>query len=586
MMMKTFSTAAGDSCAPRRKRQGGFILVTHAIMITSTVAMVGLAIDAGTLYLVKSRLSAAVDAAALAAGRSVNLANNVAQANVAATSMANQFFAANFPSGYLGVQGAPTVTPTFTQQLDGSGNPNGVLDIAVSASVVAPTYFMHIFNVNNVTINASGTATRRGLVMMLVLDISSSMNTSTSPTACQAMVSASRNFIRQFSPYDRVGAVTFDYTAHLIYPPSTTFLDGSLDAALANVTCNNNTNTTSGLEMAYQQVVAQNLRLAENTIILFTDGSPNGISANFPVRTQVDTRWGPAAGSPTPPAQSGSTYGQANSCASGANGGNNGICVNMPVLCTGGATVRGTIAQQSGQNSYGGGTGGMFLPMDSDSAIVYPPGCSGATGSLTRQMIAYIPNTDVYGNSTHGVVATGPGPTVSNSGPSNGRLTRDLWLYQVNSLCSPDPTIVPNCKNVGGLWSANNTIGSASNFFTSGPYSNFLRPDQPNTIVAASMNTAMDEALRIRSNATYHIVINTIYLTGNGGDAVDREFLPVIANVPSIPALPYDPVSYTPYSNAAYQSLQPRGQYLVTARSSQLTALFAQLASEVLRLSQ
>jgi Flp pilus assembly protein TadG len=231
----------------RDHRKRGFVLVTYSLMLTALVAMVGLAIDAGILYLVKSRLSASVDAAALAAGRSVNLASTVAVASANATTMANQFFTANFPTGYLGVTSVPTVTPTFTQELDSSGNPNGVLDIAVTASVSAPVYFMRIFGVNNVTVNSSGTATRRGLVMMLVLDISVSMNTPTTPTACQAMVAAARNFITRFSPYDRVGAVTFDYTAHNLYPVSQNFGDGSLDAALAGVTCNRNTNTTAGV---------------------------------------------------------------------------------------------------------------------------------------------------------------------------------------------------------------------------------------------------------------------------------------------------------------------------------------------------
>ncbi len=310
----------------------------------------GLAVDAGIAYLVKAKLSGAVDAAALAAGRSVNLANTVSQATTSATTMAQQFFAANFPSGYFGTT-SPTVTPTFTQEVDGDGNITGVLDIAVAASVSVPTYFMRIFGDNSVTVNASGTATRRGLVMMLVLDKSASMNTTGSPpTACAAMVAAAQNFITSFSPYDRIGMVSFDYTAHLDYAPSASYGDGSLNTAIGNITCNNNTNTTSALEMAYQQIENQNLPLAENVIVLFTDGSPNGISCDFPLRKQADKRWGPAASSPTPPNQSGSTYGITNSCSD--NSTNGAVCVNMPVTCTGGTTVRGTISQVSGQNSY------------------------------------------------------------------------------------------------------------------------------------------------------------------------------------------------------------------------------------------
>ncbi len=563
-----------------RNKPKGFVIVMTAAMLVFMIGVVGLAIDGGALYMIKARMSAAVDAAALAAGRSVNMANTVAQANSQATSMANQFFAANFPTGYMGTSSAPTVTPVFTQETDGAGNPNGVLDIKVTASVSAPTYFMNVFGVSSVSVTATGTASRRGLVMLLVLDKSISMNTPTVPTACEAMKTAAQDFITRFSPYDQIGMVTFDYTAHLDYPPSPNYGNGTLAAAINGIVCQNNTNSTSALEMAYQQIVNQNLPLALNSIVFFTDGSPNGISASFPVRLAVDTRWGPAAGSPPPPAQSGSTYGQSNSCASGANGGNNGICVNMPVTCTGGATVRGTLVQVSNQNVDGGGTAGLFLPMDSDSAITYPPGCN-QTGSYTRQMIAYIPDADVYGNSTHGVVASGAGPTVYG-----GLVTRDRWLFQTNSLCSPDPTVSPNCKNTGDFWANYSTVGSASNSFPSGPYAGKLRPDQPNTVVAASMNTAMAEAYRIRSDTKFHVVINSIYLTGNGADSVDREFLPIIANFPTIPALPYDSLGYKPYANPAFQTNQEQGRYLVTADKNQLTGLFAQIASEVLRLSQ
>lgn len=176
-------------------------------------------------------------------------------------------------------------------------------------------------------------------------------------------------------------------------------------------------------------------------------------------------------------------------------------------------------------------------------------------------------------------------------------MTRDFWVYQVNSLCSPDPTISPNCKNTGGLWSGFTTIGSGCNFFPNagngcttysggGTYGGYFRPDEPNAVVAASMNGTMAASYTIRSDATYHPVINVVYLTGNGTDSVDREFLPIVANYPTIPALPYDPVTYTPYTNPAWQADQESGKYFVTAKSSDLQSLFAQLASEVLRLSK
>lgn len=581
----------------RRLRERGMALMFYATMLIFVVGCVGLAVDVGTIYMIKARLSAAVDAAALAGGRSVNFANDVATATTNFNNTANEYFAANFPTGYFNSIGAPTVTPSFSQESDANGNVSGVLDFKVTATVSAPTYFMNIFHFSSVTVGATGTASRRGLVLMLVLDQSSSMG-SGAGSPCEVMKSAAENFTTLFSPFDKIGLVTFDITAHLVDTPSNNFTQVSND--IAAISCGSNTNTISALDLAYQQIKNTNLPLALNTIVLFTDGSPNGITANFPARApaSADTRWGPAMGSPAPPGQSGSTYdGISDSCNDGvgptdANGvASNAACVSMPVVCTNASdTLFGTLAQWGAQNSYGADTYGLANPTDSLSASI-PASCSN-TGGLPsvniRQFIAYIPDTDYYGNSLkNGVTATG---TSAYGTVYGGYDNRTGWLYQVNNECSPVPTITPNCRNIGDVWSSHNAVGLASNTFTSGPYSGHLRPDQPNTIVAAGMNGTMAEAFRIRSDTTYNPVIHTIYLTGNATDSVDREFLAIVANAPNILALPYD-ATYTTtsdpvlYANPAYQTNQETGKYLVTADRNALASLFAQLASEVLRLS-
>jgi Flp pilus assembly protein TadG len=585
-----------------RKRRG-FILLTHAVMIFFTIAMIGLAVDAGTMYVIKGRLSSAVDAAALAAGRSVNLASTVAAASAAATATATQFFNANFPAGYLGTGTMNLSTPTFTQEADGFGNPNGILDIAVNASVPAPTYFMQIFGIHTVNVTGTGTATRRGTVMIIVLDISSSMN-SGSPTACSQMKTAVQQFLNNFSPYDTIGVVQFDYTAQLLYPPSSNFGSGALNTLIGNITCNNNTNTTSAMWLAYEQIKSVGLPLAYNSIVLFTDGSPNGISANFPVRTQSDTRYGPDV-----------AIGASASC-----GSTTAQCP-VPVACTGSAaqTVTGTIAQWATQTDQGTTTG-LYLPISTDS-VSYPATCNSAltstlAGGNVRQLVAYIPDFDKYGNSTHGVPATSTPPNCPGStcGVANVTLhstgstyyydTRDFWRFQCNDVCpgasgsaatacSTDST--PGHQYEGGVWTSY-PADTNSNFFTAGPYTGYMRPDQGTTIVAATMNTAMSEAYWIRQDASgcgtngtvcstlYHPVINTIYLLGNAGDAADHEFLPIMSNTQTITALPYDS-SWTPYTNPAFEQHQEQGLYQVTASASELTVLFSKLASEVLRLS-
>jgi Flp pilus assembly protein TadG len=574
----------------RQLRERGIAVIFYATMLIFVVGCVGMAVDVGCMYMIKARLSSAVDAAALAAGRSVNLANNIATARTNATTAANQFFAANFPTGYFNSLGSPTVNPTFTEETDANGNPSGVLDISVSASVSAPTYFMNVFNIHNITVGSNGTASRRGLVLMLVLDQSSSMG-SGSGSPCAVMKGAAQNFVNMLSPYDRVGLVTFDITAHMMDSPSSDHTQVLTD--IGNINCQSNTNTISALELAYQQIRAANLPLALNTIVLFTDGSPNGVTANFPARAALDSRWGYSLNPPAPPAQSGQAVpGINNSCADNvgqqdANGTwSNGICVNMPVVCTNAAaTFQGTLAQWGGQNSFGAHTYGLAPPVDGASVTI--PGTCSYTSSLAdttiRQFLAYIPNTDIYGNNLlHGVVATG---TSTYGTVTGGYDTRENWLFQVNNLCSTDPHVSPSCRNTGGPW-ANYTVGTGANKFTAGPYNGFLRPDQPNSVVAAAMNGTMSEAYKIRSDVTYHPVIHTIYLTGNATDSVDREFLAIVANAGQISPLPYDdPNTYHAYANPAYQTDQETGKYLVTADKNALNGLFAQLASEVLRLS-
>ena len=80
------------------RKRSGFVMMIYCIMLVFTLTMVGLAVYAGTLYVIKGRLSSAVDAAALAAGRSVNLGATVCAAQTAATSTATQYFNANSPA--------------------------------------------------------------------------------------------------------------------------------------------------------------------------------------------------------------------------------------------------------------------------------------------------------------------------------------------------------------------------------------------------------------------------------------------------------------------------------------------------------
>jgi len=584
----------------------GVAILLAAVMLLFTLPIVGLAIDAGILFLVRARLSSAVDSAALAAGRALNLGDDVAAAQASAIASAQRFFDANFPPGHLGT--SPTernISAQFTLQRDSHNNPTGVLLVSITASVRAPTYFMKMLNQNGAVVAATGAATRRNLVMLLVLDKSASMGTRVTtgiPTSlpanassCDAMVQAAGNFIDYFSPYDSVGLVTFNATAYLDYAPSTNFKNAGssgIKSKIGAITCSSNTNTTAALELAYRQIQTVGQRLATNVIVLFSDGVPNAVTANFPVRTQIDDRIGPVKtysslpsddrlkirdartpGSP-PMWLKDSTVpsGNYDRCLASDASAANKICYKMPLpsLSSPTGTVYGVITQVSDFAWQGGSRAGLFKALTTDTLGTFPSGFSTSGSSMTSQSIAYIPNVDAFGNST--------------SGP------KDDWLFQVNYQCAPASTPIPaggsRCKNLGDHWSNYPTYSVGSNRFTSGPYSGYFRPDHPNAIGVVSMNSALNEAYKIRSDTTYSVTIDTIYLQGSGSDPVDRDFMPVLSNTEEIPPLVFEPPGTPSKPNPYYQSNQQKGLHLATTDTRQLSNLFATIASSLLRLSQ
>jgi len=568
----------------RSRKQRGIALLLTTLMMAGLLSAVGLAVDAGMLFVVRSRLGSAADSAALAAGRGVNLGNDVAAAQASATSSAQRFMDANFPSGYLGtgVGSYRSIQTNFSLQTDTAGNPNGILVVSVDAMVHAPVYFMRFWGVNSVPVRTTGTVTRRNLVMILVLDESSSMGGRQSPVgtirttlpstanSCEAMVYSSAQFVDYFSPYDNLGMVRFNMTAKIEYPASTNFkLAGSAGVKndIANLNCGGNTNHTSALEAAYQEIMRINQPLAFNVIVLFTDGASNGVPAAYPRRTSVDTRLGPAknVSSTNPPDV---PPGNRANCldSSGTK-----TCINMPVVCTAG-TASGVITQTSGFNVNSGSRDGLFESIlgDSNTPSSFPSGCPSSGTTMTSQSLAYIPDTDLFGNSTHGA--------------------KDNWVMQVNQQCAPSsvPITAGNnrCKNIGGAWASYPGVGLGSNFFTAGPYSGKFRSDYTNAIGVASMNSAINQANRIRSDTTYKIRIDSIYLQGNGGDPVDRDFLAMISNQENIPALIYEPIGTPSYANPNYQATQQEGTYTQTVNALELSNLFAELASSLLRISQ
>ncbi len=136
------------------------IAALMAVAIVPAIGFVGVGTDVARAYLVKSRLSSALDAAALAGGRVFFLPHRDTDIGM--------FFAANFPPGYLGA----TVTgPVITADAD-----QETLELTASARV--PTSFMRVLGHQEMTVSAYAQVKREliALDVVLAIDMSGSMN--------------------------------------------------------------------------------------------------------------------------------------------------------------------------------------------------------------------------------------------------------------------------------------------------------------------------------------------------------------------------------------------------------------------------
>ena len=254
---------------PARK---GIVLPLTGVLLILLIPVVGLAIDASVLYVLKARLSAATDASAIAAARSLNVGLTLAAQEASARARALAFFNANFPLGSWATKNQ-SVTVTVAETAFRTRT------VTVNAYFDAPQYFMRMLGFTFTRVRAEGKASRRDINLMLVLDRSSSMN---SNGACTAMKDAAKYFVSLFAEgRDRIGLITFGESYFLGFAPSMTFYT-PLPAQITSISCGGNTSTAMALWQAYQQVITINEPGALNLLVLFTDGYPNGVTADYP----------------------------------------------------------------------------------------------------------------------------------------------------------------------------------------------------------------------------------------------------------------------------------------------------------------
>ena len=152
----------------------GSITIFLAFAIIPLIGFVGIATDVARGYMVKSRLSSAVDAAGLAGGRNFHVSTRDDDIRM--------FFDVNFPPGYMD---AVVIGPDIAVD-----EANETITLTASASV--PTTFMKLFSFTDMTVSTSAEVTRQMQMLDLVLaiDMSGSMNWS---AGSGSRIAAARN---------------------------------------------------------------------------------------------------------------------------------------------------------------------------------------------------------------------------------------------------------------------------------------------------------------------------------------------------------------------------------------------------------
>ena len=167
--------------AKRGKQEAGLTLVFAGLTMVCLVPLVGLVVDVGFIYGVKTQLQASVDGAALAGARAMVLDSSATDSSQTQNN-ATTWFYANFPAKTWNTSSTALTTPSVYQDcawpsplVTPSPCNLNLWHVDVTASTSVPTYFMKWFGAQATSITAVGKASRRNVVAMMVLDRSGSM---------------------------------------------------------------------------------------------------------------------------------------------------------------------------------------------------------------------------------------------------------------------------------------------------------------------------------------------------------------------------------------------------------------------------
>ncbi len=177
--------------------QSGAVLIKFTLALLPLLTVVGVAADASRIFLVKQKLTNAVDAAAIAVGRYPDLDSGEA------TSLAQSFIKAHYPPGAIGDLTGVTVDAKSKQ-----------VDVAATARV--PMTLLQALGYNHIDITVSSMVMRHlhKIELAMVLDNSTSM-TSGTPVRMTALKASANTLVNTLfgaeatSEFVKIGLVPF-----------------------------------------------------------------------------------------------------------------------------------------------------------------------------------------------------------------------------------------------------------------------------------------------------------------------------------------------------------------------------------------
>jgi Flp pilus assembly protein TadG len=256
------------------RRQRGAVAIMVALSMVMLLAIIGLVVDGGLAYMVKARLNAAVDSAALAGARAVPVGNNQAEQIASAQGAAADFFAANIPANYL--LSKPTLLSTNVSFNAGTAT------IDVRAEAPMPVSFMQVLGFSSLKPVAYAQTIRKDLDMMLVVDTSGSLSASGA-----GVRTATTTFLNAFNvTQDRVGLIHFASGIEVDNPIPKQARGFDRPAMLKNVTAFNfkgGTSSVEGVWHARNQLnqIASSNRSSMRVIVFFSDGAPTSFGTTL-----------------------------------------------------------------------------------------------------------------------------------------------------------------------------------------------------------------------------------------------------------------------------------------------------------------